>query len=197
MHVARRVVPLTLIVVLASCQDVVSPNSTPPAGPQSPSLGASVTRFTEGFFRVEVDEETGLIAVFGLSHEEIAPLCAGQEIEFDPLFDVEVIRPDGSVKLSVQGQPSVTIYPLIPDFTDLCQLTEVTPLATGTVHFSHLDNDVNLSLERANSFGETVMGTVSGSGGRFQVSESFQVTILPSGDIEFRNFRFSITPIGA
>jgi len=197
MRAARQLVPLTLIGLLAGCQDVTSPKTTPNAAPGSPSLAATVTRFSEGFFRVEGDEEAGLIAVFGLNPEEIAPLCAGQEITLDQLFDVEVVRPDGSVRLSVQGEPQVTIYPLIPNFTDLCQLAEVTPLATGTVHFSHLDNDVNLDLCAADSFGETLMGTVAGSGGRFQVLESFRVTVLPSGDIEFRNFRFSITQIGA
>jgi hypothetical protein len=184
-----------LVSILAlACKDVSSP--TLPIEPQSPSLSASVERTTEGFFRLEVDEATGLIAVFGLSQDDLVALCAGQDVVFDQLDDVVVTRPDGSVALSVQGRPRVTIYPPTPDLTDLCQLTEVTPIAKGTVHFSHIDNDVFLSGDRTDSFGENLMGTASGSGGKFFVREKFHATILPSGDLEFRNFEFSITPIG-
>jgi hypothetical protein len=178
-----------------ACDEESSPTS--PAENVRPSLRATVTRTTEAFFRLEVDDATGLIAVFGLSQEDLAGLCAGQVVDFDQLRDVIVTRPDGSVKLTVQGRPRVTIYPPTANLTDLCQLTEVTPIATGTVHFSHLDNDVFLSGNGANSFGENLMGTASGSGGRFQVRERFRVTILPSGEPELRNFEFSITRVGA
>jgi hypothetical protein len=182
--------------VLASalgCNDVSSP--TPPAEPQSPAFSASVERFTEPYFNILVDESQGLVAVLGLGDEQLPGLCGGQEVTFDQLFDVAVNRPDGSIKLTARGSVRLTVYSL-DGITDLCQLIDATPLATGTAQFNHTDNDFFVSLNRTNSFGETLVGVASGSGGRFLVHAGFRITISRDGVGQLRSASFTIKPLG-
>lgn len=184
---------LTGTCVLA-CNDVSSP--TPAAEPLSPSFSATVSRFTFPIFTTFVDESQGLAAVIGLSHDQLPRWCAGEGVDVDEVRRLDLTRPDGSVKATSQGKLALTIYS-IAGGSHPCELAEATPLATGTAHWGHTDNDVFVSLNRTNSFGLTLIGTASGPGGaRFKVRGIFRTVahptgVYPPGTPEL----FSITPL--
>lgn len=75
---------------------------------------------------------------------------------------------------------SIFVYqPAPPTFADLCAAT---PIAHGTGNLTSTDNDLFLSLTRANAFGFRAQGTVElVSGGRAQVTAELQLLILPDG----------------
>ncbi len=183
----------TLVCTLTmACNDVTSP--APTAQPLSQSA-AIVNRFTGDFFDFIIDESQDLAAIIGLAPEDFAAACAGEVVPLDQVRIVEVIRPDGSIKITIHGTPRVTVYSA-PGISDICELAEETPLATGQVRVNGTDNDVAVSHKRTNSFGRRLMGTASGPGGSFRVRGSFRATIDRGDNLVFRNFRFSITPLG-
>ena len=183
---------LAATLVLA-CNDATSP--TPAAEAVSPPLSASVTRFTDGFFDFVFDDPRSLAAMVGLDHEQLPAFCSGEEVSFDQVRIVEVIRPDGSVKITFHGKPRVTVYSTA-GVSDICELAAATPLATGRLQVTGTDNDVAVSLNRTNSFGRSLVGTASGSGGRFKVRGSFRITIQRNGNFLVRHEEFSIRPLG-
>lgn len=177
-----------------ACKDVTSP--TPYAEVLSGTPSAIVNRFTDAFADFFVDESRGLVAVIGLGHDQLPAFCAGEEVLFDQLSFVEVIRPDGTVKITLHGKPRVTVYSAT-DFTDdVCVLAGATPLATGQARLTGTDNDVQVSHTRTNSFGRSLVGTASGIGGRFKVRGSFRITIDRDDNLVVRHEEFSITPLG-
>jgi hypothetical protein len=176
-----------------ACNDVSSP--TPPADLQGPSYSATVNRFTVPYFNFVTDESSGLIALLGLSPDLLADACAGEDVAFDQVKVVEVFRPDGSLKITVQGRVRTLIYSL-GSITDVCELTGSTPLATGRAHVLEVDNDVFVSGNRTNSFGANLEGTASGPGGRFKVQGKFRIIIQRNGEGRVRNERFNIRRIG-
>ena len=179
--------------LVLACNDVSSP--PPPPESLSPSFSATVRRFTEPIFDIVVDDARSLAAVVGLAHADLAGFCAGDDVAFDQANVLEVTRPDGSVKITVRGKPRVTVYS-IAGVTDLCELTGSTPLATGRASLSRTDNDLFVSFNRTNSFGANLVGTPSGSGGRFKVRLKFRITIQRNGNFTVRTEDFSVRPLG-
>jgi hypothetical protein len=180
--------------LVLACNDVSSP--TPPAEALAPAFSATVNRFTgDDFFAVLVNESLSLAAVIGLSHDQLPAFCAEENVAFDQFNVLEVTRPDESVKVTLQGSLGLTVYSIV-GISDLCELTETTPLATGTARVRYTDNDVSVTLNRTNSFGTSIVGTASGNGGRFHVYSNFRITILPNGVEELRVDKVSITPLG-
>lgn len=179
--------------LVLACSDVSSP--TPSAEPVSPSLSAAVRRFTEPFFDIVVDEPRNLAAVVGLGHDQLAGFCAGEAVVFDQVNILEVTRPDGSVKITARGKPRATVYS-IAGVSDLCELIESAPLATGRANLSRTDNDLFVSFNRTNSFGMNLVGTPSGGGGRFKVRLRFRITIQRNGNFVVRTEDVSIRPLG-
>ena len=183
----------TLVCTLTiACNDVTSP--APTVRPLSQSA-AIVNRFTGDFFDFIIDESQGLAAIIGLAPEDFAAACAGEDVPLDQVRIVEVIRPDGSRKITLHGTPRVTVYSA-PGISEICEVAEDTPIATGTTLVTGTDNDVDVSLDRTNSFGRSLKGTASGPGGSFRVRGSFRATIDRDDNLVFRNIRFSITPVG-
>jgi hypothetical protein len=183
---------LAATLVLA-CNDATSP--TQPANPQSASIRATVNRFTVPYFNFVVDESSGLIALLGLSHEMLIGTCAGEDVAFDQVKVVEVFRPDGSLKFTVQGRVRMAVYSLGEIF-DICELTESTPLARGRAHVTEVDNDLFVSGNRTNSYGANLEGTASGPGGRFKVRGKFRALIRRNGEGRVLNEEFSIRRLG-
>ena len=175
-----------------ACKDATSP--TPYTEVLFGTPSASVNRFTDAFADFFVDESQGLVAVIGLGHDQLPAFCAGEDVLFDQLSFVEVIRPDGTVKITLHGKPRLTVYSAT-SFTDVCVLANVTPLATGQARLTGTDNDVQVSHERTNSFGRSLVGTASGIGGRFKVRGSFRITIDRNDTLVVRHEEFSITPL--
>jgi hypothetical protein len=180
--------------VLLACDGPSAPTS-PAATAEATSLptAALVERFDDRFFQVVVDGD--LAAVVGLGPEQLPAFCAGDESVLDPIHFLVVSRPDGSLKQTVRASPRVIIYP-IAGVSNLCELTAVTPLATGKAHMAHTDNDFFVSLNRTNSFGSNLSGIASGEGGRFKVRARFRITIQRNGEIQVRTERSGITPLG-
>ena len=77
----------------------------------------------------------------------------------------QVTRPDSSAKVTIRGSVRVIVYS-IGRASELCDLTAVSPLATGTAQLTVTDNDFFVSLNRTNSFGLKLTGIASGDGGR-------------------------------
>ena len=176
-----------------ACNDVSSP--TPPAEPPSPSFSATVNRFTTPYFNFVVEASSGLIAVLGLSHEGLLGFCAGEDVAFDQVKVVEVFRPDSSLKITIQGRVRLAVYSL-GSISDICELTESTPLAIGRAHTTQVDNDFFVSRNRTNSFGANLEGTASGTGGRFKVRGKFRAIIFRNGESRLQNEKFSVRRIG-
>ena len=179
---------------ILACADVSSPTGpTVAAEAVSAQPAALVSRFTGPFFQFLVDGD--LIAVMGLSPDQLPALCAGDESVLDELHFQEVTRPDGSLKLVLRARPRLIIYS-IAGVSDLCDLSAVAPLATGKIQMTQTDNDLFVSLRRTNSVGTNLGGIASGAGGRFKVRGRFRITIKRNGDFLVRNERFGITRLG-
>lgn len=176
-----------------ACSDNTSPTLAAEV-PSSP-FSASVNRFTAGFFDFFLDQSQNLVAVVGLGHEQLAAFCANEDVTFDQVRFLEVTRPDGSLKITSHGRPRVTVYSGA-GISDLCELADATPLATGRAQVTATDNDFFVSLNRTNSFGRSLVGTATGPGGRFKVRGSFRITIDHDANSHVRRLRFSITRLG-
>lgn len=107
----------------------------------------------------------------------------------------QVTRPDSSAKVTIRGSVRVIVYS-IGRASELCDLTAVSPLATGTAQLTVTDNDFFVSLNRTNSFGLKLTGIASGDGGRFKVQALSRATIKRNGEFAIRNLRFRVKPIG-
>lgn len=183
--------------LVLACTDATAPTApTAPTVTLAPTAGPTadvVTRFTVPFFDAFADGEVA--AVLGVSAGQLAAFCNGDESVLDVIRFQEVSRPDGSLKLTSQSRPRLTIYPL-GNSSGPCDLVGVTPLATGKAKLSETDNDVTVSSNRTNSFGQNLTGIASGDGGRFKVRSKFRVTIHRNGNVGVHAEKFGITRVG-
>lgn len=177
--------------LVLACTDSSAPTA-PTVGlePTSVPTADLVTRFTLPFFDAFADGE--FAAVLGVSAGQLAAFCNGDESVLDVIHFQEVSRPDGSFKLTTRTRPRLTIYPL-GNSTSACDLVGVTPLATGKAKLNQTDNDVTVTFNRTNSFGQNLTGIASGDGGRFKVRSKFRVTIHRNGNVGIHAEKFAIT----
>jgi hypothetical protein len=166
---------------------------TAAAEPVSAPTATLVSRSTTQFFQDFVDG--GLVAVIGLSPAQLPAFCTGDGSVLDEVSIQQVTRPDSSAKVTIRGSVRVIVYS-IGGASELCDLTAVSPLATGTAQLTVTDNDLFVSLNRTNSFGLKLTGIASGDGGRFKVQALSRATIKRNGEIAIRNLRFRVKPIG-
>ena len=180
--------------LVLACNEPSAPSALSSAAEAvSAPTAAFVNRFSVPFLETLVDGD--LVAVMGLSPEQLPAFCDGDDSVLDQITVQEVSRPDGSLKVTIRGSPRLIIYPL-GDATELCDLAAVSPLATGKAQLARTDNDVFVSLNRTNSFGSNLTGIASGDGGRFKVRARFRVTIQRNGVGTVRTERFGITQLG-
>ena len=179
--------------LVLACTDSAPTAPTIAAEPASGPIADLVTRFTLPFFDAFADGE--FAAVMGVSANQLAAFCNGDESVLDVIHFQQVSRPDGSLKLTVRSSPRLLIYPL-GDSSGPCDLISVTPLATGKAQLSQTDNDVTVTFNRTNSFGSNLTGNASGDGGRFKVRAKSRITIHRNGKVGIHAQRFGITRVG-
>jgi hypothetical protein len=127
-------------------------------GPDDPP--GPVVRYEDVVAVAFVDEADGLVALGGPPPEQG---CFGEG--FDDIGDVQEIDL-GDVVMLVQrdGDQPMQVYEG-EGIGDVCERIvageTVEPIATGTVRAMTTDNDADVSLTRANSFGSTAIGTLT------------------------------------
>jgi hypothetical protein len=159
------------------------------AGP--PSSSGSVERFVDTFGAGYFDEADGLVALGGPPPEEG---CFG--LGFDDPADVMLVHTGaGPIKALIrQGDTPVFVYDL--NLGHPCEIIEAggtpVPLYVGSMSTILNDNDPDVSLTRANSFGSSSTGWVfDGDGNRCHFSAHVRLQV--TREDEFRVLTEGIT----
>jgi len=135
--------------------------------------------------------------VIGLSAVQFARFCAEQPFTKDEVTIVEVTRPDGSIKRTVQGRElSLMIYP--GTFDDVCELATRTPLATGTAKVTETDTDFFVSGKRTDVIGFSLVGRARSAetGAHFLVRAQVRALFPKHGESRLLRRDFSIKRVG-
>jgi hypothetical protein len=123
--------------------------------------GALVTRGTTHYATVLADPSSNLSLVAGVTYQQLAEVCPTFTglFTFDPGTFLNVRRPDGSLKVSINGK-NVNVVVFRGVFPgDFCAGFFATPpLATGIVNAAFQDNDFFASGNRVDSFHEQLTG---------------------------------------
>lgn len=159
------------------------------AGP--PASSGPVERFVDIFAASFIDEADGLVALGGPPPEEG---CFGLGFD-DPASVMLVHTAAGPIKALIrQGETDVFVYDLTLGHP--CEIIEAggtpVPLYVGTMSTVLTDNDVEVSLTRANSFGGSSRGWVFDADGN-RCHFSAHVRLQITRDDEFRVLTEGIT----
>lgn len=186
-------------VLALACGDQQSP--TAPADFSSPSLRATVQRFTANFGFAFGNEEHSVLV--GATAENFAAFCATGAENWDTWDVLVITRPDGSQKNTVKGKNMhllVWNLPGAPPFFpgDICSAS---PDYTGTGNIVLTDSDVDLSHPGADASGQTLTGTVTdASGQRYHLVAVVRFTVkentLDNFVIDLHASKIQLTPIG-
>jgi hypothetical protein len=178
----------------SACNDQGSPTETaaPPRpilrtsqNPEGPgaqvirSEGAQVIRGEGALAFIFPDPANGLTLTAGFTQETLDAFCAQEPFVGQPSTIHGVLRPDGTVTDLTKAK-NVTLLVFVGN-QDICAGP---PFAVGQGSFLNHDNDLFVSLNRANSFGFRVVGQVTDvNGDRHQVSASFHGVIDRGGEL--------------
>ena len=135
--------------------------AAPPQDPPGP-----VVRFTDAFAVAFQDPADQLVALGG-PPPELG--CFGLGFE-DNLGEFQIVElPSGPVKLLARDDDMPIFLYAASSIDELCEAVEggtiPEPIATGTVRVVGNDNDLDVSLTRANAFGFTATGTLERADG--------------------------------
>ena len=131
----------------------------------------------------------------GVSANQLAAFCAGDESVLDVIHFQQVSRPDGSLKLTVRSSPRLLIYPL-GDSNGPCDLDLGHPARHRQGAAESDRQRCHVTFNRTNSFGSNLTGNASGDGGRFKVRSKSRITIHRNGKVGIHAQRFGITRVG-
>jgi hypothetical protein len=156
-----------------------------------PASSGPVERFTATFAAAYIDEADGLLALGGPPPEEG---CFGLGFD-DPADFMFVHTAAGPIKALIrQGDTPVFVYDLTLGHP--CEIIEAggtpVPLYVGSMSTIGTDNDNEVTLTRANSFGSTSTGWVFDPDGN-PCHLSAHVRLLITRDDEFRVLTEGIT----
>ncbi len=178
---------LTLMIVLVCGALGLACNNDPTEPSTGPTLrtannpngpGAFVVRFETTIGFLFVDPESDLTVIAGLTLDQLAALCAGGDVTFEPATEQLVFRPDGSIHQLFKAKKA-TLLLFDVAFVDFCA---VAPFAVGRGNFTGTDNDLTVSGNRTNSFGFRLRGRVAeNSGERHHLLAKFHALITRSG----------------
>jgi hypothetical protein len=154
----------TLVLACSDRPALTDPTGASPAlrtARGSVAAGAAVFHGPTDYATILVDERRNLTVVAGVPLEQLAQVCAEGTglFTFDPGTVVIVQRPDSSLHLLRKSRHlSIVVFEgLFPG--DFCTgFLSTPPLVTGTVRAMFRDNDFFLSLNRADSFHESLRG---------------------------------------
>jgi hypothetical protein len=170
-----------LAVVLLALVAVVPASADPP-----PQAGI-VIRVDDEAFWYHCDPRAGICAVYGINPVDY---CAGQWDQADSFSFQDIVLPQDDNMLRIveraRGTDIQTYVSSIETFGDCGQVGNY--LATGTVRFEAIDNDVLVYLanrNNANAFGFTAHGDLVGAdGARMQINAIYRLTWKPNGSVE-------------
>jgi hypothetical protein len=156
MHRPLRFVPLTLAVLVLSCQDGSGPTTSERATSAGPSLAAEVvrTRLTDGFLVHVTPEVTFTVGL--VDPLSALPECGGtgEIVESDMRgFDQIVSTPPGPERQVRRFRGTVVLYDVsLFELDDLCDLIGH-EVGTGQGTFTSTDNSVTGVGPGMNAFG--------------------------------------------
>jgi hypothetical protein len=196
MRTARPVVPLTLAVLLLSCQDGNGPNPEPADHPAiSPSAEVFRARFFHDGFLVHVTPEV-TFTVGLVDPLEALPECGGtgEIVETDIRgFDQIVLTPPGPERQVRRFTGTVVLYDVsLFELDDLCDLIGHI-VGTGQGTFTSTDNSLTGVGPGENAFGfmaNAILTLTDGSKAKFTAIVRFvgediiveNVTLTPIGN---------------
>ena len=196
MHMAPRVVPLTLAVLVLGCQDGTGPAATEREALGSPRLAAQIvdrTRFSDGFlvhFTPEVTFTVGLVDPL-----EALPECGGtgEIVQTDMRgFDQIVNTPPGPERQVRRFTGTVVLYDVsLLELDSICDLADHL-VGTGQGTFTSTDNSLTGVGPGENAYGfmaNAILTLTDGSKAKFRAIVRFV-----GADIIVENV--TLTPIG-
>jgi hypothetical protein len=196
MHTGRLVVPLTLAVLLASCQDGSAPNTELISASPDQPLAAQIvdrTRFSDGFlvhFTPEVTFTVGLVDPL-----EALPECGGtgEIVQTDMRgFDQIVNTPPGPERQVRRFTGTVVLYDVsLFELNSICDLADHL-VGTGQGTFTSTDNSLTGVGPGENAYGfmaNAILTLTDGSKAKFTAIVRFV-----GADIIVENV--TVTPIG-